>query len=278
MSLHDTVKELALSLPDGCSTRDIACPTCGSASSFSVTREEGVLKFICFKVTCGIKGVVGSRSTSEYVAPVKQVKLFTDRLFKLELGHLTWLQDLFKLHNCLLHNIKWSYSDKRVYYPQYNIKGVLQGYIARHYPELAGMPTRGAKAYWKPVVQDAKGLCIPNINVLHMIQQQERVVLVEDYPSCLRIISQLELPCCCLGGTNLYDSMIDTLMELEVKQVVVVLDADAISKALKMKRKLQLAFPNTLFIPLIGGDPKDCTEAELTNIFNHIEENYYGAP
>lgn len=275
MSLHDTVKELALSLPDGCSTRDIACPNCGSNNTFSVTREEGVLKFICFRVSCGVKGVIGSRSTSEYVTPVKQVKLFTGKLVALNNTYHAYLCMQFNLRHVNMSGIRWCYADQRVYYPQYNIKGILQGYIARYYPVLANTPLQGAKAYWKPVVQDAKGLCIPNINVLPMIQQQERVVLVEDYPSCLRIISQLGLPCCCLGGTNLYDSMVATLMELEVKQVVVVLDADAISKALTMKRKLQLAFPNTVFIPLTGGDPKDMTEQELVEVFNQLEEIHY---
>lgn len=270
-NLYDQVIDLALSLPDGQTDNSQTCPKC-SHSDFSVTREDGKLKFICFRVSCGFRGCTDSRgmSTQGETKPTKQKKLFTGKLDKLNKFESEWLHREFNIDHKLLKGIRWGVDDHRVYYPQYHMDGRIQGYIARFYPDLTTEENKGAKAYWKPVLSRDSGLCLPDMNVLKMIQQQKTVVLVEDYPSCLRIISQLNLPCCCMGGTNLYDSMINTLISAGVEQVIIVLDADAISKAMKMKRAISLAFPDTIVLPLTGPDPKDMAEHELNMVFERI--------
>lgn len=269
--LRDQVKQLALSLPDGCTDGKCACPKCGRTGSFNITRDGDCLKFICFRVSCGFKGIIGSRadkSTLRDEPLTRQTKLFTGELDYLNDDELEYLHDKFRIEHEWLQHIRWGVADNRVYYPQYSIRGKVQGYIARHYPDL-GL-SKGAKAYWKPVVAGDSGLCLPHMQVLSMVREQKRVVLVEDYPSCLRILSQLGIPCCCMGGTNLYESMIDTLIDLGVEQPVVVLDADAVVKAAKMRRLLMLAFPDTVAIPLTGPDPKDMTEDELATTFSTL--------
>ena len=275
MDLYDAVKELALSLPDECSDNTCHCPKCGSNKAFSITRDAGQIKFICFRASCGFQGRVDSTTGLAIrgeldCAPSKQVKIFKGELDFITPDEKQWLADKFLISPELLGNIRWGVLDDRVYYPQYTVTGKVQGYIARYYPELAGKPMRGAKAYWKPTSILDAGLLFPNMHVLNDIRHTKMAVLVEDYPSCLRIISQLHLPCCCLGGTNLYDSMIDTLISLDVEHVVVVLDADAISKAIKMKRALSLVF-NTTVLPLTGADPKDLSKRELAHLFKTIK-------
>lgn len=263
------VKLLALSLPDGTTDGSCTCPACGKSGSFNITRDGTCLKFICFRVSCGFKGIIGSNSGETF----KREALPTTKLFKGELDFLNeeeiaYLSDKFLIDKRWLQHIRWGVQDNRVYFPQYSMLGNVRGYIARHYPDLGR--SRGAKAYWKPVVAGDSGLCLPSMEVLAMIREQRRVVLVEDYPSCLRIVSQLGIPCCCMGGTNLYDSMIDTLIDLGVEQPIVVLDADAVVKAAKMKNLLKLAFPDTIAIPLTGADPKDMSEDELESTFKSI--------
>lgn len=273
VSLYDMVKELALSLPDGHTDSKSQCPKCESDKAFSLTRDGNVLKFICFRASCGFRGIIDSttgQTLRDYEAPVKQVKLFNGELDFLNDDEIDYLAGLFHIAPDLLLKIRWGIYDKRVYYPQYTIDGRVMGYIARYYPDLNhGIPLRGAKAYWKPTLAITPALLFPNMEVLKNVRNEGRVVLVEDYPSCLRINSQLGIPCCCLGGTNLYDTVISSLIQLGVEQVIILLDADAVHKAVKMKRATELLF-DVVVIPLTGCDPKDMSEDELAQLF---EEN-----
>lgn len=273
MDLYDKVVEIALDLPEGQSDNTHPCPKCGEQKGFSVSRIDGTLKFICFHATCGFHGRMdsqGMRVKGEDTPTKKPKKLFTGKLDKLNLFEKEWLVREFGINAKLLRGVRWGVDDQRVYFPQYRVDGRIQGYIARFYPALTCTKVQGAKAYWKQVLPTDTGLCIPSMTILKMIREQKRVVLVEDMPSCLRIISQLKLPCCCMGGTNLYDEMVSTLIELGVEQVIIVLDADAIVKAIKTKRSISLAFPDTVVIPLTGPDPKDMSYEELALTFQRI--------
>ena len=82
----DAVKELALSLPDGCTDGGSPCPNCGRVGSFNITRDGNTLKYICFRVACTCYGNTGSRGTNTGVQTIsKKVKLFD--------GELTMLTD-----------------------------------------------------------------------------------------------------------------------------------------------------------------------------------------
>jgi len=274
-NLHDAVKELALSLPDGCTDSHSACPSCGVTGSFNLTREDGQLKYICFRASCTFQGRIDSKTGKHlhHLTPSRKVHLFDGRLSHLISTEVDFLMHKFQIKPSWLYAVRWGENDKRVYYPQYDLSGRIVGYIARHYEELAGYPLGPyPKAIWKPVVSTQTGLCFPNMEVLAMIRTQKRVALVEDYLSSLRMSSQLHIPTCCLGGTNLYDSMVSTLLQLGVKEVIVVLDKDAISKAVKMKRLLSINFPNTVIVPLIGVDPKDMSFEELATTFQKLTE------
>lgn len=264
-SLYNDVKVLALSLADGCTDSSSECPKCHSDKAFSVTRDGNQLKFICFRASCHFRGVIDSttgKSMYNFEAPKKPVKLFTGELDFLTGVEIRYLSDKFLIKPELLQLIRWGVEDERVYFPQYTIQGKVHGYIARMYPDLTWMSNKGAKAYWKPVRATVPALLFPNMGVLAEVRKQKRVMLVEDYPSALRINSQLGIPCCCLGGTNLYDPVISSLIELGVEEVYIMLDADAVHKAVKMKAATALLFDVTI-IPLMGPDPKDLSEEEL---------------
>ncbi len=274
-NLTDAVKELALSLPDGCTDSHSACPDCGVKGSFNLTREDGQLKYICFRASCNFQGRIDSKTGKHLHAltPSRKVHLFNGRLECLIEQEIHFLVKKFNIKTDWLYAVRWSEDDNRVYYPQYDLSGRIVGYIARHYEELAGYPLGPyPKAIWKPVLSTQTGLCFPNMHILAMIREQKRVVLVEDYLSALRISSQLHIPTCCLGGTNLYDSMVSTLIGLGVEEVIIVLDADAVIQAIKMRRLLSLTIPNTVVVPLTGVDPKDMTIQELEDTFNKLIE------
>ena len=268
-----TVIEQALSLPEGSSQR-CECPKCGNRSSFSMSRVGSEIRYICFSASCGFKGIITSKGgyTPELDQKViRHSKLFNGTLTALADWEVSWLGNTFGIKDEWLSSVRYSEEDMRVYFPQYDVMGRVFGYIARHYPALDhDRPTKGAKAYWKQVIPGDPGLLFPNMDVMAQVVKQHRVVVVEDYPSMLRINSQLGIPTCCLGGTNIYSAHIDTMITMGVRELVILLDADAVMKAIKLKRGLSLAFDNVKVIPLTGADPKDLGTQELADLFKGV--------
>jgi len=273
VSTREAVREQALALPEGCSTRG-TCPECDSTSAFSMTRSSGEVAYICFSASCTCRGVITSRHNS--LLPTDQKVIRPRKLFNGTLDSLTeyerdYLSKTFRIGTEWLASVRYSEQDDRVYYPQLDVTGRIHGYIARYYPALFyDMPCKGAKALWKQVLPSELGLCFPTMEVLKQVVSSKRVCVVEDYPSMLRINSQLGIPTCCLGGTNIYESHISTMLSLEVEELIIVLDADAVTKAVKLKRSLSLAFNNVTILPLLGSDPKDMGIEELNKTFEVI--------
>lgn len=271
--IQASVKEQALSLPIGCSERGV-CPKCGCTDgAFNISRSDSEIRYICFHASCGCKGVIGSISSEgEAVAKPRIKKLFTDPLTSLTVGERQWLMDEFLIEESWLEAVRFNEYDERVYYPQYDMFGTLAGYIARFYPLLCSEGQHGAKAVWKPVVSYDTGLLFPCHSVVTCIHDTKQVCLVEDMPSTLRINSQfnLTIPTCCLGGTNIYDRHVDTMLALGVQRIVIALDPDAIVKAVKLERQLSLAFQEVIVLPLLHGDAKDMSYKQLDNIFKEL--------
>lgn len=267
---HDFIKVQALSLMDGESMQGV-CPKCGRTKSFYITREGGSLKFIDFSVNCGFSGVVGStgQAAPAECKPIK--KPWKGELSKLVDGEVDYLSEKFRIKPEHLTHVRYCEDDGRIYFPQLQSNGTIAGYIARYYPELAcGKKQYGGKALWRNVRARDLELYFPTIDILNAVYEQKQVVLVEDYPSALRMWSSKTLPTCALGGTTLYEGHIHTIIELGVDRVILILDADAIVKAVKLKRQIALAFPNTIVIPLTGRDVKDMAPNELDRVCERI--------
>lgn len=272
-SYKQAVLEQVLALPVGCSMRGV-CPKCGNKHAFSITRASSEVMYICFSASCNLKGVITSKGSDAHALDqtvIRHRKLFTGKLSALNGDEIMYLANTFKLRPKYLRHVRFSEEDMRIYYPQLDVLGRIHGYIARHYPALDNdKPTKGAKAYWKQVLQGDGGLLFPNMDVLAQVVESERVCVVEDYPSMLRINSQMSIPTCCLGGTNIFDRHVSTMLSLGVRELIILLDADAITKAIKLKRSLSLAFDNVYVIPLLGADPKDLGIQELNQIFRGV--------
>jgi len=263
------VVEQALSIPDGGSDRG-TCPKCHKSSSFSMSRSNNEIMYICFSLSCGFKGVITSKGADGISLEqnvIRQVKLFNGTLSTLHEHEVDYLVNTFRLEPEALANVRFSEQDMRVYYPQYDVLGRVHGYIARHYPALDGnQRTCGAKAYWKQTLKGDGGLMFPSMKVLQQVVDEQRVIVVEDYPSMLRINCQMGIPTVCLGGTNIFERHVSTMLSLGVRHLIILLDADAVTKAVKLKRSLALAFDSVSIVPLLGADPKDMRTYELDEI------------
>ena len=267
---YDIIKAEALSLADG-QSMNIPCPWCGR-DSFYVTRDGGTLKYIDFSVNCGKAGYIDSRGGHYYQEKeeVKQVVLFTGKLCKLMSDERDWLSNKFNLPVEMLRQVRYGHKDDRIYYPQYEADGRIAGYIARAYPELWDLRFKGPKALWKPTITPTGRLLFPHLDVLRAVREQSRVAVLEDWPSAMRVFSQTGLPAVALGGTQLYPGHVDTLLQLDVQEVVLLLDADAVVKAVKLKRENALAFPDMRIVALTGADPKDMTPQELQEVLEPV--------
>lgn len=225
---------------------------------------------MCFRAACGCRGVINSRCT-EQVARVKKVLQFKAELSCLNEYETQWLMDKFLIEREWLAQVRYCEDDGRVYYPQWNRNGSIAGYIARYYSHLAGDGAKAMpKALWKGIGVASMGLYFPSLEVVSTAVKYKRVCLVEDYPSALRINSQVKYPTLCLGGTNIYEAHVKALIELGIEDLTLVLDADAVVKAVKLKRGLSLAFNSVKILPLTGADPKDMTLGELDNLFESV--------
>jgi hypothetical protein len=239
-----------------------------------MTRAAGEVRYICFSASCGCRGVITSKSTRDTSLAqnvIKNRKLFDSDLTVLEPWEIDWLANKFNIQEQWLTSLRYCEEDRRVYCPQYDVTGRIQGYIARYYPELAGgRKLKGAKALWKAVLPTDVELCFPVMEVLLQVADTKQLIVVEDYMSALRMNSQLGKPTCCLGGTSIYASHLSTMIALGVKELVIVLDADATTKAVKLKRSHSLTFNRVMIVPLLGYDIKDMSISEFDKTFQQL--------
>lgn len=262
--IKSSIKELALSIPVG-STERSTCPLCGRTDSFYITRTTNAIKYIDFSVHCGLKGIIGSTGgeAAQTTSPQKSRKLFTDSLDGLDSRERRWLSRKFLLPLSSLKDVRYGLEDTRIYYPMFNQYGAISHYIARHYRRLSIGGRRGAKAINKYMLPHDTGLCFTSQENIQLAFESKRIVLLEDWPSAHRVYTQIGLATGCLGGTQVYASHLQTLLDMGMEEITFLLDSDAIVKAVSLARSMSLAFPKTTVIPLLGADPKDLSYAEL---------------
>lgn len=280
MNDYDSVREQALSLGDG-ETMQGECPRCGRTDSFYVTRDGNALLFTDHSVNCGFHGRITSRPGEQFdevATPVKKKKVFKGELTKLNHDEQLFLYRKFKLGKSATKHMRYCEDDGRVYFPQYDMMGNIAGYIARYYPETAyGKKQYGGKALWRNVTGADPHLYFPTLEVLNAVSVAKKAVLVEDYVSAMRINYQLGVPTCCIQGTALLTGHIKTLLALGVTDVVLLLDGDAITKAVKLKRSVSLAFNVKLCVLNTNDpDPKDMGKDELEGKLGHLVRWYEG--
>lgn len=260
----------------------VLCPKCGGGSSretsLLIWADPNALTAKCYRVSCGLfvkTGVSGYRKIStEQRKPATQVSQLNPE--KLPDDVASWLCEKFPWLTkdiLILNHVQWDDYRERVLFPIRSLDGVDEGILTRKYDELvlneSNLRGGKAKTYWKVLAKEYKLTCLmPPRNAV----RENYIVLVEDYPSAMRI--NLELPCTALSGTSIQDAALMNLVKAGVKHVVMVLDADAVSTAAKLVHKYGIFFWSMSFIPLEGVDPKDMQDAEFTTLMAQIIERF----
>ena len=261
-SIQEFVTYEALSLEVGNSIR-VVCPVCNARheKSFQITRAQSNLLYRCWRMACGIKGVVGS-FTREYKEPSSAVPLTKPRPLPYSTSKVGGYERAIVWHRYKITGesleragVRWAEEIESLVFPCYTIDGEFIGYATK---SLAN-PVTSLKSnlFWNTVppryFKVMEGL----------LRGNDIVYLVEDCLSALKLwqagVSSIALLC-----TKLDDSTA-LVISKAYRKVVFCLDNDATVKAVELSRKYNLLFDKvSILVP--PADPKDMALEELENL------------
>ncbi len=269
-SIQEFVTYEALSLEVGNSIR-MVCPVCNARheKSFQITRTQSNLLYRCWRMACGVKGVVGSRSpeyTGSYgirlqpgIPRKPQPRPFpysTQRVPVLERA-IVWHR--YRIGGATLNQagVLWAEEIESLVFPCYDLSGAFAGLATK----CLASPYRGRKSdlFWDEEP--------PRYFTTRWGLQQHPygsvVYLVEDCLSALKIWQAVG------AGIALLGTKLDDKTALEIskayRNVVFCLDNDATAKAVELSRKYNLLFDKvSILVP--PADPKDMAPEELENL------------
>lgn len=269
MNIRATVQLEAVDLETGQSIR-IVCPVCGGGNnnekSLSITRKTTGLLYHCFRGTCGLKpGFIGGmeiRPDTGHNNPTVQDRKRRVQTFE---GILTKLpEDIYleafapyqiSYDEVLRQGIKYAPEEHKLYFPIYNQEGDQIGETLKN---LSKTKSPKYKLYsWGvyPLIH------FPTT----MDSRLGRVLcLVEDHISAIKVSSLT--PCAALLGTYVSNEGLEELYGWD--HITIMLDGDAVSKACKLKERLDNIVETNIIILPVGTDPKDLSYDELRKMLN----------
>lgn len=264
----------------GETTRSVQCPFCLKQNGdFAVTRTEDGLLYKCFRVACDSRGFIPS-NLGEWVSYSREFLPFNSSIVRkteeypyeshiinLDENQILYLQNKFELTNeeIILNKIKWCDKTERIIYPILSQNGNTKGYVSRYYKELSGKKYDGVKSrtYWINRSNNYYNVSFPYRREYDV---KNIFILVEDIVSSIRM-ARYEQSIALLSNSIPTNAM----SLLSGKDVIIVLDNDAISHALKIKHRYSLFFKSCRVIP-IDKDPKDMSDDELVKkIISYIK-------
>ena len=253
-------------------TRAMVCPFCqddweteGRPSywrpekSFSVTREPAGYLYHCYRATCvrGNKG--GLIADKPYIKGHTAKKEFKPRFYD---GPLVDIPEkvyanMVGRYGIDLGDIKrlgwrWAKNNSRLYVPITDARGY-----------IIGEWLKTSKKEHKPKTLLNRHNDVPMVYCpqLDSPGTRSRLLVVEDPISAVKL-SDIWYTCAALG-THISEDMVAQWIREEVKHIVLILDGDAVNKAMKyMKRYNGLINISVQILP-DGKDPKDLSYEEL---------------
>ena len=226
---------------------EVRCPSC-MQKSFSVTRNSQGILFNCFRVKCKYRGFIPTDPT--YVQPPTKYKV---KEYKpIETITLTDLQkeffnDKFGIPIKALDfwGVQWAPDEQRVVFPIRDYLGREIGRTLRGYPELGNF-------YGRKTLHYKYSDSIPFAYYSPASDVAPWIVIVEDPVSCIKVHTA-GYNCIALLGTNFSS---DLVKFLQGKSIMLWLDNDALTTAVKYKEKYRMFFKH-LHIVASARDPKD---------------------
>ena len=230
----------------------INCPSCGGVKTFTATRTDGIVLYNCYKAGCNVSGKKRMLSSSRYIRE-KSIILPSQQKqkeFKIP-DHFSVYLPKKMTRYCNENNIN---TDKvQLYYdvkldravcPIFDVK-ITEGSLPTITPKIIDAVGRSLSKY------GAKWHRYSNSGLPFICGEGETCYVVEDSASAVAV-SQHGIGLALLG-TNLSNEVLDIV--IKYPYVIVCLDKDASSKAIRMKNRIaQFTRAN---VKLLEVDPKE---------------------
>lgn len=247
--------------------RQDTCPTCHGGTfgerSFSVSVTERGIEFCCHRASCKERGVIPTNGVKgiyedmiTHVETKSELRPFKHETVSLEDHDFKSFEARYGIlaQELLDNNVVKCPSRRSFIFPAYNIVGEAIGKVERWYPKWYNIGHKGPKSmYYKEVdhpkmyVPRTAGIC-------------DTVFIVEDTLSAIKVArTHMSLA---LLGASMNISIVKKLTDFQIKHVAFLLDPDAASKALELKKEFGLFFYKVNAV-LLTKDPKDMKDEEL---------------
>jgi len=258
--LDNFVTYEALVLPVGGSMRTV-CPVCraGHEQSFRISRTERNLLYKCWRMKCGVRGVVGSvtgHSCQHLPSPKPRPFLYSTTQVPMYEEAVVWHK--YKISSAALHDygVLWAEEIESLVFTCYSLSGDVTGVATKR---LGAVYEKSkSSVYWDTVPPQYYAP-----NPYPQGRKGDTVILVEDCLSCLKV-EEAGHTAVALLGTKMTPA---TAMEIAAvyRNVVFCLDNDATVKAVELAREYNLLFDKvSILVPRV--DPKDMPMDELENL------------
>lgn len=253
------LKSDAVSLAVG-ESETVYCPFCDNEKpyppSMSLTRTETGILYNCYRASCSGRGHIGSLPSNMIETKVKPEftpNSLTDPTGQLSNeieAHLVSKYNLTvsEMHN---HNFKELTLRSGIVMPLYTQSGSKWGNTVKLFNTKSK-----AKHYIDVDVPSRLAWC----KLSSSVDEHTTVILTEDVLSAVRCSRFYRS--CALLGTNLTSEMIKDLLSAGYVHVILALDPDALSKAVKLQQQSALFF-STFRIASLSADPKDLEHDKL---------------
>lgn len=239
----------ALTPQEGVEYRHHDCPACGHKNCFAIKRENGIIKYHCFRAACNLRGNPKyARSAEEITRALARESVEGDLEFTVpdyfQFGvNSDKILDMLHRYNSFEAYVKGYITIG--YDPKENRliffikdKGKIVGAVGR---TLSNSPLKSR------IYLNSKG-CIT-------VGKGKTLVLVEDPFSACSIARDEKYTGCALLGTNLTDNVREKIKEYST--LMVCLDKDASVKSLKIADHLRF-LGKDVKVRLLDKDLKDC--------------------
>lgn len=272
-SQREIIKDAALALAVGETTR-IVCPYCEARheQSMIIRREVEGLHARCYRAKCPRSYTfITSLPSSDWLGKQKQ-RTFSPKYYTKECIDPPWeilhyINDMYEIspEEVEYYHFKYNEEENRLVMPIVNIHGYEIGMQTKALSSVVSGPK--AISYFFNEGEKAHFVIKPEF------YNSSTIVLVEDILSATKV-GRL-LPACALLSHGLTPDVAN-LLAANFSTMVVMLDPDALTKAVGIKHKYSLFFRNFSIIQL-SKDPKDSPFTELQQILQPYRQDNYGA-
>lgn len=265
--VYATIELEYSSLADGVSLAGRICPKCSGGSSreksFSVTRKDVRLVFVCHRASCDLRGEIGA-GRSSVVPNQPHRRSGRERYAALGKGALppqiaSLLLNKYGLCSRDVSRglLRWTEAHSptgygRLVLPILDSAGYPSGYVARKMDSQNGPKTF-------TMAEQHEGAWYLNRTSTHLI-------IVEDQLSALRISRHLNAVA--LLGTNLSEPILTAIKKGKFAKVFLALDRDAFPLSIKMAVRLRSQLPLTVLRL-----PKDIKEMDVAEEEAFVRSN-----